>query len=458
MLRLKHSVTFQPKNLYHCGVFNYHQTMTKETFLNFISGQIGKNVGHSPLILLESQLSGHPANRYSIFGANPDIVVKAYGNNVTLSENESTITRRQNPWDALMDVRAVYPGWYMGYLGYDLKNHIEKLTSSNRDLTGAPDLLFFRPGLLLVYDHINEHLSIIRGEPDFHTHTSPHLPAAVSVEGLKSFTGGEDYLAKIEHAKGLIREGEFYEINISHALTGTLEGNGFDLYHKMKEKGPVPFASYLEWDGFSVCSASPERFLCRQGTRLFSQPIKGTAARFRNPARDEQVRQKLLYSDKNRAENLMIVDLVRHDLSRVSRPGTVRVPELFQLQSFDTVHQLISTVESKVDPHTDPVVILKSCFPMGSMTGAPKIRAMQAIEELEDYKRGIYSGAIGYIKPDHDFDFNVVIRSAVLQGKKLVYSVGGAITSDSEAEEELEETYIKAKALTEASNNRVVVK
>jgi para-aminobenzoate synthetase component I len=154
----------------------------------------------------------------------------------------------------------------------------------------------------------------------------------------------------------------------------------------------------------------------------------------------------------------MIVDLVRHDLSRVARPGSVHVPELFDLQSFDTVHQLISTVKGEVDEQTDPVSILKACFPMGSMTGAPKIRAMEAIEHFEDYKRGIYSGAIGYINPDNDFDFNVVIRTAILKGSELIYPVGGAITSDSDPEEELEETFIKAKALTEVTDNDIALK
>jgi len=432
--------------------------MTKESFLNFVSRYVETTNGRSPFILLESQLPGHSASRYSIFGGDPDIVVKAYGDIVSVAMRDITRTRKQNPWTALQNARDDHPGWYMGYLGYDLKNHLENLTSTNKDLTGAPDLFFFRPGLLFVYDHINEELSIIKGEPDFQNFSSSYKPSSVSIEGLRSLTGKERYLEKIERAKNMIREGELYEINISHALTGTLHGNGFDLYCKMKKTGPVPFASYLQGDGFSVCSSSPERFLCRQETRVFSQPIKGTAARDKNPRKDELVRKKLFFSDKNRAENLMIVDLVRHDLSRVSLPGSVRVPELFQLQSFDTVHQLISTVEGSVEPYAEPIEILKSCFPMGSMTGAPKIRSMQAIEELEDYKRGIYSGAIGYIKPDHDFDFNVVIRTAILQGKNLVYPVGGAITSDSDAEDEMKETLIKAKALTEASDIKIDVK
>lgn len=170
--------------------------MTKETFLNFIAGQVEKSDGYSPLILLESQLPGHPASRYSIFGADPDIVIKAYGNDVILTIGERTVTRRQNPWNALQEVRVDHPGWYMGYLGYDLKNHIEKLTSSNNDLTGTPDMLFFRPGLLLVYDHERDHLSILSGEPDAPMSNSSLLPASISIEGLQSITGKESYLEK----------------------------------------------------------------------------------------------------------------------------------------------------------------------------------------------------------------------------------------------------------------------
>jgi para-aminobenzoate synthetase component 1 len=220
----------------------------------------------------------------------------------------------------------------------------------------------------------------------------------------------------------------------------------------MREIGPVPFGSFLQLDDISICCQSPERFLRKEGRSVFSQPIKGTSKRGRTPDEDELLKRALISSEKEQAENLMIVDLVRNDLSRIAKRGTVKVPELFAIQSFGTVHQMVSTVVAEAEQE-DPVTILQACFPMGSMTGAPKISAMKSIEKLEDYKRGIYSGAIGYITPEGNFDFNVVIRTAIIRNNDLYYAVGGAITSDSNAQKEWEETQIKARALLQVFEN-----
>ncbi len=423
--------------------------MNTESFNLFVKNLIRDSGFSEPLILLSSQLKGHPSSRFSIFAMEPDVTIQADGLNITLNTEGQKVQEKKNPWEALKEIREKFPGWYVGFLGYDLKNHIEDLKSENRDYVNAPDLYFFRPQKMLLYDHWKQRLVRNSG---FNLNTVSTAPVRqqvdLRIENLQSVTPEKVYLDKIYAAKERIREGDFYEINLSHIITGTVEGSGFELYEQMRKAGPVPFGAYMKWDDFEICSASPERFLCRDADRVFSQPIKGTAARNYSPAKDQEIARQLQLSEKNRAENLMIVDLVRHDLSKVATPGSIKVPELFQLQSFKTVHQLISTIEGRVKAETDSVDVLKSCFPMGSMTGAPKIRAMQAIEEFEDYKRGIYSGAIGYIKPDGDFDFNVVIRSAILKNGNLYYPVGGAITSDSDPVEELEETYIKTRALT----------
>jgi para-aminobenzoate synthetase component 1 len=202
----------------------------------------------------------------------------------------------------------------------------------------------------------------------------------------------------------------------------------------------------LEVDNVKICCQSPERFLRKEGEKVFSQPIKGTAKRSDCREQDDLLKEELLDSPKEKAENLMIVDLVRNDLSRIARHGSVKVTELFGIQSFGTVHQMVSTVEALTEER-DPVSVIKACFPMGSMTGTPKISAMKAIEEYEDYKRGIYSGAIGYITPNGNFDFNVVIRTAIIKKDEIFYSVGGAVTSDSIPANEWQETLIKARAL-----------
>ena len=265
-------------------------------------------------------------------------------------------------------------------------------------------------------------------------------------------TSREQYLRIIRQAQHQIKEGDFYEINISHQLRMAFDGEPWRLYQRMKEVGPVPFGAYVQMDDLVVCSQSPERFLRKEGRQVVSQPIKGTAERGRTDSDDDALKTKLLSSDKERAENLMIVDLVRNDLGRIARQGTVKVPELFSIQSFDTVHQMVSTVKAEAE-ETDPIAILEACFPMGSMTGAPKISAMKTIEKLEGYRRGVYSGAIGYITPEGDFDFNVVIRTALLKEGQLYYAVGGAITSDSDPEQEWQETLIKARALLDVEQS-----
>jgi len=212
----------------------------------------------------------------------------------------------------------------------------------------------------------------------------------------------------------------------------------------------------MDLDEQQIVSLSPERFLRTEGGEVETKPIKGTRRRGTTAAEDLALREELAASEKDRAENLMIVDLVRHDLSYVCKPGSIEVSKLFEIQTFGTVHQLISRIEGTISDDQRPVGIVRACFPMGSMTGAPKIRVMKRIEQLEVYRRGIYSGAIGYFTPDGDFDFNVVIRSAIISDDKLIYPVGGAITGDSDPEEEWNETGIKSRVLELVQNEEDV--
>ncbi|MGB8704033.1 MAG: anthranilate synthase component I family protein, partial [Gillisia sp.] len=212
-----------------------------------------------------------------------------------------------------------------------------------------------------------------------------------------------------------------------------------------------PFATYLKFDEFTLMSASPERYLQKKGTRIFSEPIKGTARRSGDSKQDKLIAEQLSKDPKENSENIMIVDLVRNDISKIAKKGSVQVEELCKVYSFKQVHQLISTISAELQPEISPVEALKATFPMGSMTGAPKISAMKIIEELEETKRGLYSGAVGYFTPLGDFDFNVVIRSILYNSEKkyVSFSVGGAITAKSEPEKEYEECLLKAKAMRE---------
>lgn len=411
------------------------------------------------VVLLESQSYAHPAAQKTYLAALPQAEIIAYGSKVyTRKDDVLEESSNANPWEELTEFRAQTDGWLFGYLGYDLKNYIEKLNSNNFDQIQAPDLYMMNPGLLI---EINpQSWSVLKGEipsEQYSNNGFPIMPNYTTGDLLPHITE-EVYCGIIQKAKDDIREGQYYEINLSHQMKENFSGEPFGLYQDMKQAGPVPFGAYIHFedqqDEFGICSASPERFLAKQGNRVYSQPIKGTIHRGATGPEDQRLKRWLSDSEKNRAENLMIVDLVRNDLGKVAQKGSVNVSDLFEVQTFETVHQMVSTVEAKVS-NRDPVEIIKACFPMGSMTGAPKISAMRAIEKYEDYRRGIYSGAIGYMTPEEDFDFNVVIRTAIIKDDQLYYSVGGAITSDSEPKEEWLETQVKAKALTAAvSGNR----
>lgn len=398
-----------------------------------------------PLMILESQLKDHRSSKSSFIAAKPQSSITATGTKVEIVENGDKQTLEMNPWEALKQFRAQKKRWLFGFLGYDLKNHTEGLESLNSPLTDVPDLYFMEPEILIKIE--NNEAEVLLGDFSVEMNSKNPLPGSIENE-LGALIRKNEYIRNVKTIQKKIHNGDFYEMNYTFPLCGSYMGDPFWLYSKMRDINPVPFGAFISDEKFSVCCASPERFLKKQGDSILSEPIKGTAARSQDSELDA-INRKQLLNEKNRAENLMIVDLVRHDLARVSKPGSVKVSNLYDVQTFGTVHQLISTVESIARDGIDLVDIIESCFPMGSMTGAPKIEVMKTTDEIEMYKRGIYSGAIGYITPDDDFDFNVVIRTAILQGDSLFYPVGGAITSDSDPELEWEECMIKSRNLTE---------
>ena len=340
-----------------------------------------------------------------------------------------------------------------GFITYDVKNDVEALTSRNFSGLGWPSLHFFEPQTWLYWraEQVEIHGQTAGVLDQILAQTVLAVPAP-QVPILRPRMAKADYLNAVTAIREDILNGEVYELNLCqefYAENVTLAP--VDVFWRLMAASPAPFAGFVRWhDQFLLC-ASPERFVARQGSRLVSQPIKGTVRRGATPAEDEQQRQALLNDKKERAENLMIVDLVRNDLARVAQTGTVRVPELFGLYPFRHLWQMISTVTAKPRAEVDLEEILRATFPMGSMTGAPKIRAMQLIEQYENCRRGLYSGSIGYIWPTGEFDFNVVIRS--LQYRQdtgyLSFQVGSAITFDSDPEREYAECLLKAKALLE---------
>jgi len=367
-------------------------------------------------------------------------------------------TDYHNAFEDLKQYQQQSKDWLFGYLSYDLKNDTEKLHSNNFDGLHFPDLFFFQPKKLffLKGNQIEIHYLYLCDdelESDFHDiincklQTKNHKPL-----DIKQRISKESYLSKVRSMLEHIHRGDIYEANFCmefYAKNATIDPS--NIYQKLNSISKPPFATFFKNNQYYLLCASPERYLRKEENKVISQPIKGTAKRFSDSVLDENSKKELSENPKERSENIMIVDLVRNDLSHTATKGSVEVEELCGVYTFKQVHQMISTVISKVESTIPPIEILQTTFPMGSMTGAPKISAMKIIEELEETKRGLYSGALGYFTPTHDFDFNVVIRSILYnaQNKYLSFSVGSAITAQSIAEQEYEECLLKAKAMFE---------
>ena len=364
-----------------------------------------------------------------------------------------------NGFEDLQQYQQQTKDWLFGYLTYDLKNDTEKLASNNFDGLDFPDLFFFQPKklFLLKGNQLEVHYLLLCDDEfvtDYDDIVSIELcDFATSREiNISQRISKEDYLSKVSKMLELIQRGDIYEANFCMEFFAEKAViNPLEIYQKLNAISKPPFATFFKNHKQYLLSASPERYLRKEGNKVISQPIKGTAKRFLDATLDQKSKTDLAENPKERSENIMIVDLVRNDLSKTATKGSVEVEELCGIYSFEQVHQMISTITSTVAENRSPVEIIKSTFPMGSMTGAPKISAMNIIENLEETKRGLYSGAVGYFSPENDFDFNVVIRSILYNAENeyLSFSVGSAITSKAIPEQEYDECLLKAKAMFE---------
>jgi len=369
----------------------------------------------------------------------------------------------QDAFDKLHEYQTKTQDWIFGYLSYDLKNDTEQLSSNNFDGLAFPELYFFQPKkiflikgnrlnvfyLNMIADEFEEDLKSVNAESVDIDHLRNDVKIHLRIHK-------DEYFNKVNELLSHIHRGDIYEANFCQEFyaEGT-EINPVETYKKLNNISRPPFATFLKvYDKF-LLSASPERYIKKKHDYVISQPIKGTSKRSQDAKEDKLLIEQLVSDEKERSENIMIVDLVRNDLSKTAIKGSVQVEELCKVYTFDQVHQMISTVSSKLREGISPVEILRSTFPMGSMTGAPKISAMKIIEELEETKRGLYSGAVGYFTPEGNFDFNVIIRSILYNATKqyVSYSVGGAITAKSDPLKEYEECLVKAKAMREVLEN-----
>lgn len=380
----------------------------------------------------------------------------AYGNYdwIAAYGAQQVIAPRIERFTKLKDWHHNNEDWLFGHLSYDLKNDLEDLSTRHSDFVGFKQFSFFNPTTVIFckkgkitvesVEHSNS-ADFVKSLPELAVtevyKSKPELKPNISPEEYQKDVG--EVLKHIQH-------GNIYELNYCMEFSATCESiNGVSIFNKLNDSAKAPFAAYYKNEDQLLLCASPERYIQKQNNRIISQPIKGTAKRAKNPVEDEALKRELVHSQKERSENVMICDLVRNDLSKTAAKGSVTVPELFGVHTFQTVHHLISTVQSTLQKGTHFTDVLASTFPMGSMTGAPKIKAMQLIDQYEHFSRGLYSGAVGYISPQGDFDFNVVIRSLLFNSTTgfLTARVGSAITVQCDPKQEYEECLLKASNL-----------
>jgi len=448
-------------------------------------------LGQPHLLFLDSAADPARLGRYSFLMADPAQVVRTRGRGPGPNALEQARALLATHGTEAVPDLPPFQGGIAGYLAYDFGAVLERLPTPRYDDLNLPDALLGLYDWVIAWDHARGRAWIIStGLPDTgsageqraaerlaavrRTLAGPaagasgrRLPAHIAGApapsypvrgagnameiGLRSSFTHRGYLDAVTRVREYIIAGDIFQANLSQRLEAPLEEDPWHLYRRLREVNPAPFGAYLEFDGVAVASASPERFLrlAPDGT-VETRPIKGTRPRGIGPEHDAALSQSLHESEKDRAENLMIVDLLRNDLSRVCRPGTVRVPELFALEQHRTVHHLVSTVIGALQPGKDAADLLAATFPGGSITGAPKVRAMEIIAELEPSRRGIYCGSIGYWSITGALDTSIVIRTLVAAGGKVYASVGGGIVADSDPEQEYQETLDKARALLTA--------
>ncbi|MEW6447131.1 MAG: aminodeoxychorismate synthase component I [Bacillota bacterium] len=441
--------------------------------------------------LFESALVHNRLGRYSFMAVEPFMVLRSRGNQTELYREGVRESLRGNPFSILKKILLTYrvipaefpselPPFYggpAGYFAYDLGRQLERMPVLARDDLGLPEMYLGFYDLVVSVDHLTGAVYLcglpLHGKKALAEKSSawearliqnrsvddPAGPAARQVcnqipplPALAEHFTKETYCAAVARAREYIAAGDIFEVNLSQRFSAPLKETGWELYRRLRKRNPAPFAAYLRFPEAEVVSASPERFLRVQEGHVETRPIKGTHPRGRTREEDERLRRELWESEKDRAELTMIIDLERNDLGRVCRVGSIKVPELYVLEEYATVFHLVSTVAGQLAPGKDVVDLLTAAFPGGSITGAPKIRAMEIIEELEPVRRGVYCGSIGWIGFQGDADLNIVIRTFIVKNGRAYFQTGGAVTGDSDPEKEYLETLVKARGLFAALN------
>ena len=422
----------------------------------------------------------HGLGRWSFLAWDPFLTLTARGDQIQVEEAGGSLRVTESPLQSLRALLKRHasgekPGAVpfgsgaVGYLAYDLGYGLEHLRRTATDNLGLPELCFGFHDFILAYDHVSQKWWLasealqLSDRPSLADRREEVMalaakasevlaspPAVSAPTSFRSNFARADYLAAIARAKHYIREGDIYQVNLSQRFRAPAPLPAWPLYQRLRRTNPAPFAAYLHGPDFQILSSSPERFLRVEDGRVETRPIKGTRPRGETPEADRRLAEELLASEKDRAELNMIVDLERNDLGRVCAYGSVEVTRHAALESYARVHHLVSTVAGRLQPGKDAVDLIRATFPGGSITGAPKLRAMQIIDELEPTARGVYTGAIGWLGFNGDLDLNIAIRTMIVKAGEVFFQAGGGIVADSDPELEYQETLDKAKALFEA--------
>lgn len=444
-----------------------------------------KVAGQQPSFLLESVEGGERLGRYSFIGADAQLILSCHRGVVTIErEGKSEII----PGDPLEAIRRIvggfrpqplknmprYYGGAVGYLGYDLVRDMEKLPDLKLEETGVPDCMLMVPKINIIIDHVRHTVRLVvntlpstDGRAEYRKAvslldevrariTGGDVPARLQCPGesrarlIKSSLSRAEYMERVEKAREYIRAGDILQVVLSRRMDLDFTGDPFAVYRRLRSNNPSPYLYYLEMGKVTIAGSSPEMLVRVEGGSIETRPIAGTRPRGASRQEDNKLAAELLADEKERAEHVMLVDLGRNDAGRVSRPGTVKVPQFMEVEMYSHVMHLVSSVTGDLREGLEGIDALKSCFPAGTVTGAPKVRAMEIIEELEPFRRGPYAGAVGYIGFNGNVDTAITIRTIVFNGSRASVQVGAGIVADSDPAREFTETENKARALINA--------
>jgi para-aminobenzoate synthetase component 1 len=420
---------------------------------------------------LDSGYGGNVAGRYDILAADPYLTLTTRGETTEIRSRDGAEFSTRDPLELVAEAlgdradpvgNLPFAGGAIGYLSYDLGRRFEKLPARAAQDIDLPELAIGLYDWAIVVDHVEQRAWLVAQgrersslsewdalQASVQPVVSRLRPAFRVLSPVQSNLDRSGYANAFERVQGHIRDGDCYQINLTQRFKARVQGDPWHAYLNLRRTNPAPYSAYLDLPFGQILSSSPERFLTMRGGYVETKPIKGTRPRSADPARDLALAQALRASEKDRAENVMIVDLLRNDLGKVSVPGSVRAHPLFSIESFASVHHLVSTVSARLAPDRHAVDLIRACFPGGSITGAPKLRAIQIIESLEPHRRSIYCGCIGYIGFDGSMDLNIAIRTLLRSGEWIYAWAGGGIVADSEVDAEYQESLDKAAALLE---------